>query len=136
MADEHARIGRAIAPLGVPFAHAWPFDGLAGWMPLMLERGGWGPGSFCGAIVTGDVNYKSFTEFCLEHDLYASACISDKILLNGPISAIEEEVRVRCELAKSRTGSRCAAGIATPDYFTPPAHMDAAIEAAKKFGRF
>ena len=50
-----------------------------------------------------------------------------------PISTIEEEIKVRCEYGKPHP--KFAIGIAAVDYSTPPTNFEAAIAAAKKYGR-
>jgi hypothetical protein len=54
----------------------------------------------------------------------------EDILINGPISVIEEEIRERCDYGKSYT--KFAIGIAAVDYLTPQANFEATIVAVKK----
>jgi len=49
-------------------------------------------------------------------------------------SAIEEETKRLCQYGKSH--EKFSVGIAAVDYATPPESFAAAVEAAKKHGRF
>jgi hypothetical protein len=56
------------------------------------------------------------------------------LVLNGLISAIEEGIKRRCEYGKSHP--KLAIGIAAVGYLTPEANSEAAITAARKYGKF
>ena len=79
------------------------------------------------------MDYQKVIDFSREHDLYCSCALSDRVLLNGPISAIEEETKRRCEYGKSH--HKFAIGIAAVDYLTPILNFEAAIAAAKRYGK-
>ncbi len=140
IADEYCKIGRAIKkaiPAENPIVYAWAMEGCVEWLPTVWEKNIAGPGSFDGIMVTGDIkSFKKLYEFCQEHDLYGSSAPPDKILVSGPISAIEEEVKARCNCAKTSRTNRCTLSVGAVDYYTTPGHLDATISAAKKFGRY
>ena len=137
MALEDAKVGKAIGPLR-PASWGWALAGSGEekWLKAQWETGCVGPGSFAGIQNGSELEYKSMGNFLLEHDLFGGIAISDKTLLSGPLSAIEEEIKLRAEQAKSRRDARLEMIIGTVDYWTPQAHLDFAIETAKKYGKF
>lgn len=132
MVEYYTKIGKVLGSQ-VPFWYALTFELALTWFPLMYEKEAVGPGSSRGWFCT-EMDYRKAIDFSQEHDLYCSCAPSDKILLNGPISAIEEEIERRCEYGKSH--SKFAIGIAAVDYLTPQANFEAAIAAAKRYGEF
>ena len=133
LADYWAKIGKALATQ-VPVVYGYGFAGTAQWIPIMWERGALGPGSWSGGLHDYQCDYKTMIDLHREHDLYVSCMTSDKTLLDGPVSAIEEEIKERCEYGKPYPRFSIAIGMV--DYWTPPSHLDAAIAAAKKYGKF
>jgi hypothetical protein len=105
-------------------------------LPIGWKHGALGPAGEtwnggCGG--RGEVDLEKSADWHHEHGCYMSFSITDPTLENGPISAIEEEVK---ELVlKHKHMPKFAPGI-VPPYWTPPEHVDAAIAAAKKYGRY
>ena len=58
----------------------------------------------------------------------------DDIVLQGDMPAIEEAIKGRAECGKLHPKHYLALGVI--DYWTPPPHVDATIELAKKLGKF
>lgn len=129
--DYYARIGKTLGSQ-VPLWYALTYDNAPIWFPVMYERGAVGPSSFLGWFCA-EIDYQKAIDFSREQDLYCSSALSDKVLLNGPITAIEEDIKRRCEYGKSHP--KFSIGIAAVDYSTPPANFEAAVSAAKRYGK-
>jgi len=135
MADEYAKIGKGVAPLGIPIYLGSALNGCLEWLPVLWERGALGPGSWWGLAVDGHVSdYKTLIDFAREHDLLTGTGILDTILVSGPVSLIEEEIKKRCDYAKPYP--KCVGGLGGIDYWTPQAYLDAAVAAWKKYGKY
>jgi uroporphyrinogen-III decarboxylase len=132
LADYWARVGAPLAPQA-PVVYGYGFGGATKWLPILWEKGALGPGSFSGGAHDSQNDYKQMIDFHREHNLWVTSLGSDKTLLDGPVSAIEGEIKQLCELGKSHHGF--CLGIGMVDYWTPPEHVDVAVEAAKKYGR-
>ena len=132
--EYYAKVGKALAPFDIPMFLGFAFNGCIEWLPALWEKGAVGANGFCGFGSTGDVNYKPLIDFAREHNLFCTCALSDKILLSGPVSLIEEEIKKRCEYAKPYL--KYSAAIGSVDYWTPHAHLDAAVAACKKYGKF
>ena len=102
-----------------------------GWEHSALGPAGetWNGG--CGG--RGEVDLEASANWHHEHECYMSFSITDPTLENGPISAIEEEMKEH--VLKHKHMPKFAPGI-VPPYWTPPEHVDAAIAAARKYGRY
>jgi len=133
VAEYWARIGKALAPQA-PISYGYAFGLTTEWLPVMYGKGALGPGSFCGGYAVADIDYRKMIDLSRERDLCISCALPDKVLLGGPISAIEEEIKKRCDYGKSYP--KFAIGIYGVDYWTPQAHLDAAVAACKKYGKF
>jgi uroporphyrinogen-III decarboxylase len=131
MLEYYARIGKILGRQ-VPMWYGLTFEKALDWLPAMYERGAVGPGSHRGWFCV-EMDYRKVVDFSREHDLYCSCAPSDKVITNGPIPLIEEEIRERCDYGKSYP--KFAIGIAAVDYLTPQANFEAAIAAAKKYGK-
>ena len=131
MIEYYARIGKALG-CQVPLWYGLTFEKALAWLPAMYEREAVGPGSYRGWFCT-EMDYRKVVDFSREYDLYCSCAPLDKVLLNGPISVIEEEIRKRCGYGKSYP--KFAIGMAAVDYLTPQANFEAAIAAAKRYGK-
>lgn len=131
MIEYYNRIGTALGSQAVIW-YALTYEKALDWFPIMYEKEAVGPTSFRGWFCA-EMDYQKVVDFSREHDLYCSCAIPDKVLLNGPVSVIEEEVKKRCEYGK--THPKFAIGIAAVDYITPQVNFEAAVVAAKKFGR-
>ncbi len=130
--DEFAKVAKAVdSSIHVTCGLAFPGGG---WLDAMYERGALGPGGWAGNILDNRVNYKMLIDFHREHDLYCGPLFPDKILLNGPISTIEDEIKERCEYGMPHP--KFAMGIGVVDYWTPQSHLDAAMAAAKRYGKY
>jgi uroporphyrinogen-III decarboxylase len=104
------------------------------WFPLMMAKGLMGPKGFVGWCSGQDIDYKQLIDKAKEHNIFCACLHSDKILIDGPASAIEEDIAKRCEYGKKHP--MFAASVGAIDYWTPPAHVDAAMAACKKHGKY
>jgi len=134
-AEETAKVGKALAPLGIPMYLGVTLNACIGWLPLMWEKKAVGPGSWIGIAVTGDVDYKPMIDWSVEHDLYTCCGIKSEVVLSGPISLIEEETKKRCEYGK-RCRKYVAGAGSSIDYWTPQAYYQATLEACRKYGKY
>lgn len=131
MVEYYTDIGKALGSK-LPLWYALTFEKAISWFTTMYERGAAGTNSFRGWFCA-DMDYKEVVNFSRDHGLYCSCAISDKVLLNGPTSAIEEEIKQRCDYGKANP--KFAVGIAAVDYSTPISNFEDAIAAAKRHGR-
>ncbi|MFC2017825.1 uroporphyrinogen decarboxylase family protein, partial [Chloroflexota bacterium] len=106
----------------------------AAWLPLMIERGIMGPGGLAGWATGGGMDYKKAIDLAREYNIHCMNLASDKVVLNGPASTIEEDIKMRCDYGKEHP--KFAIGIGAIDYHTPQINVDAAIAAAKKYGKY
>src|SRR4030042_1913319 len=125
----HVELSKALTP-SAPIIIGPSSIQILEWLARYYEKVG--SDGYAGGFYIHDIDITKVLPFSREHDLYASCSFPDKVLLDGPISAIEEEIRVRCEYGKSYPkfviGMEC-------DYWTPQAHYDAAVAACKKYGK-
>ncbi|MBA3035656.1 MAG: hypothetical protein FP814_04100 [Desulfobacterium sp.] len=137
IAGEYARIGKAVkAAVKKPIVHAWAFNGAIDWLDEMLKAGALGDDSFDGVMCTGDIiDYNTVNDFLQNNNMYGCYAPSDKLLVSGPMSKIEEEIKGRCDEAKKTPNNRCTIGLGAIDYYTTPEHLDASIAAAMKFAK-
>lgn len=131
MVEYYAELGNALGSQ-VALLYALTFGKALDWFPVMYEKEAVGPRTFRGWFCA-EMDCRKVVEFSREHDLYCSCAVSDRVLLNGSISVIEREVETRCELGRSHP--KFAIGIAAVDYSTPIASFEAAIAAAKRYGK-
>jgi len=132
MIPERVKVLKALSPLApVTGAPAMPHGG---WLDAMYDGGAYGPGLFEGNLHSHHDDYKMLIDWSREHNVGCECLTPDTTLINGPISEIEEEVKMRCEYGKSY--NKYIQGIGVVDYWTPQAHLDAAIAAAKKYGKY
>jgi len=54
--------------------------------------------------------------------------------MTGPLSTVEEDIKRRCEYAK--THPKAATGVYSIDFATPQHHVEAAVVACKRYGKF
>ena len=142
--DIYGKLGKALSKyakekMGRPVHLSYGYPYMAKQLealPIGWKHGALGPAGEtwnggCGG--RGEVDLEKSADWHHEHGCYMSFSITDPTLENGPISAIEEEVK---ELVlKHKHMPKFAPGI-VPPYWTPPEHVDAAIAAAKKYGRY
>jgi len=133
LTDTWAAVGRALGTR-VPVTYGYAFSMTARFLPVLWERGALGPGSFVGGLYDQQCDPERMLAFHREHGLYAASIGSYQTLLDGPVSAIEDEVKQLLEAGKPYP--RFSVAIGMVDYWTPAAHLDAAIAAAKKYGRY
>jgi Uroporphyrinogen decarboxylase (URO-D) len=129
---DYARIGKALGSQ-LPCWYALTYEKAFDWFPAMCEQGVVGPGSFRGWFCA-DMDYRRVIDFSRESDVYCSCALPDKVLLNDPVSVIEDEMRKLCQYGKSY--NKFSLGIAAVDYSTPQESFAAAVAAAKMHGRF
>ena len=133
LTDYWTKVGRALGSQ-VPVTYAYAFPMTVQLLPTMWERGALGPGSFVGGLHDEQCDPEKMLDFHREHDLYIACIGSCQTLLDGPVSAIEEEMEQLSGFGKSYP--RFSAAIGMVNYWTPQSHLDAAIAAAKKHGRY
>jgi len=131
MLEYYTKIGKALGTQ-IPLWYALTFEKAPSWFPAMYERKAVGPKSFRGWFCA-EMDYMEVIDFSRDHDLYCSCALSDRVLLNGPISTIEEDIQRKCEYGKSHP--KFAMGIAAVDYSTPLSNFEKAIAAAKRHGK-
>ncbi len=137
IAEEYARIGKAVsAAINVPIIHAWAFNGAIDWLDELLKAGALAKDSFEGAICTGDLtDYTILNDFLQKNNLYGCYSPSDKLLVTGPASEIEKEIKGRCDAAKKIPNNRCTIGVGPIDYYVTPENLDITVAAARKYGK-
>ena len=129
----------AVSKLGekIHLSYGYPLMGMAlKAYPYCWEYGALGPAGElfnggCGG--RGEVDLEASANWHHEHECFMSFSITDHTLEYGPISAIEEETKEH--VLKHKHMPKFAPGI-IPPYWTPPEHVDAAIAAARKYGRY
>jgi len=121
----------------IHLSYGYPYMGKAlEAYPYCWEYGALGPAGElfnggCGG--RGEVDLEASANWHHEHECFMSFSITDHTLEYGPISAIEEEVKEH--VLRHKHMPKFAPGI-IPPYWTPPEHVDAAIAAARKYGRY
>jgi len=139
VAAEYGKVGKFVkAAVKKPMIHAWAFEPCVQWVPQMIKDGAVGEDSFNGIMFTGDVpSYKIGFDLLEKIDANRLANPPADILVSGPMSDVEEEIKKRCNDAKSQgQKSKASIGIGAVDYFTTPEHLDFSVAAAKKHGKF
>jgi len=133
--SEHwGKVCRTIAQeSGVPCIYGYALKKTTEWVPIMYDHGVLGPGGFAGGLADIEIPFKEMIDLHRERDLYISNPPSDKVVLDGPISAIEDSIKEICAYGMSYP--KFAIGFPVPDYHTPPAHIDALVAAMKKYGK-
>jgi len=144
MLDYYVTIGKELSEhakekMGSPIhlSHGYPYTGKGMkaypkvWDHGALGKAGemWNGG--CGG--RGEVDLEAAANWHHEHECFMSFSIEDHTLEFGTLSEIEEAVKEH--VLKHKHMPRFAPGI-IPPYWTPPAHFDAAIAAARKYGRY
>ena len=142
--DSFATLGKELSnyskekygkPVHLSFGYAFMGKALE-WAEVMWDRGGLGPAGETwngGSGGRGSVDLWKLAEWHHEHQCYMAASIEDTTLENGPISAIEEEVKEW--VLKHKHMPKFAPAI-NPTYWTPPEHTDAAIATFKRYARY
>ena len=137
MAELNAKVGKAVGPQ-CTCTWGWALNGILDqWMQAQLELGAIGPGGYVGIEASGDVTFEPMIDFLADNNLYGLASVPDKMVLEGPVSKIEEEVKRRCEYMTAKgKDSKIVAGYGAIDYWTTPDHFEAGIKAFHEYGRF
>jgi hypothetical protein len=144
MLEPYKVIGKALSDyakekMGKPvhLSHGYAYMGMAmKAYPIVWKYGAMGPAGEafnggCGG--RGEVDLWEAAKWHHEHECFMSYSITDQTIERGPISAIEEETKEH--VLKHKHMPRFAPGL-IPTYWTPPEHFDAAIKAARKYGRY
>ncbi|MBN1317798.1 MAG: hypothetical protein JXA42_20105 [Anaerolineales bacterium] len=132
MLGDYVKIGKSLGTQ-IPCWYALTYEKAVDWLPVLCEQGVVGPESFQGWFCA-DMDYKKVIDISRENDVYCCCALSDKVLLNDQIPAIEDEITRLCQSGKSH--KKFSIGIAAVDYSTPPESFAAAVAAAKMNGRF
>ncbi|MBN1317802.1 MAG: hypothetical protein JXA42_20125 [Anaerolineales bacterium] len=134
MADHYAKTNKLTTDPDFPgyYGVGLPADLL--WLDTLVEKGAMGPGGYSGWAASSEIPYKKLIDGAKQYDLFASTAPPLKLVMQGPISEIEADVKQRCEYAK--THPKAAIGVYSIDYAAPQHHVLAATEACKKFGKF
>jgi hypothetical protein len=139
VADKWAELAKTIKAMqpGVHLSHGYSFlSGVFQWYPILWDHNAMTPDTFDGGHggYSQDIDMKGVFNWHRDHNLYLSYSILDATLEKGPISAIEEEFKALCEFSKSQHPKFAPA--INPTYFTPDAHIDAAVAAFKKYSKY
>ncbi|MFC1924973.1 hypothetical protein ACFLXA_06390, partial [Chloroflexota bacterium] len=130
--DHHLKCAKHVGPQ-VPTVITATVAAIKQWIPLIMERGIMGPGAYVGWAAGPECDYKVMIDSAREHNIFIEMLFTDRIVLNGPISAIEEEIKTLCDYGKSYPKfALCSPSF---DYWTPSEHVDAALAAVRKYGR-
>jgi uroporphyrinogen-III decarboxylase len=104
------------------------------WLPYIMKKNIMGPNAYVGWVSAQDVDYKKLIDTAREYNLVVASLHSDKTLLDGPMSDLEDEIKARIDYGKSHP--KFAAAVGAIDYWTPPQHVDAAMAICKKYGKY
>lgn len=102
---------------------------------VMIERGAVSPDTWNGGIMGPEAGMEKLIDYYREHNLFLSVSIPHQVLEDGPISAIEEECKKLCEYGKSHP-KFSAGAFPGAAFWTPFHHIDAAVAAFKKYGKY
>ena len=131
--DHHEKASKILGPqIPTIITASVPAD--LQWLPHIMEKNIMGPDGYIGWVSGQDVDYKKLIDTARDYNLVVASLHSDKTLLDGPMSALEEELRTRIDYGKSHP--KFAAAVGTVDYWTPPQHFEAAVEICKKLGKY
>ena len=102
---------------------------------MLQEKGAAGPNGLDGGFTGNEPwdKFKKMIDYHKEHNLYFTGALPDEVISKGPISAIDEMVKELSEYSKS--SPKFAVAVLS-DFWTPPAHWEAAIAASKKYGKY
>ena len=139
VADKWAELAKTIKAMqpGVHLSHGYSFlSGVFQWYPILWDHNAMTPDSFDGGHggYSQDIDMKGVFNWHRDHNLFLSYSILDETLEKGPISGIEAEFKALCEFSKSQHPKFAPA--INPTYFTPDAHIDAAVAAFKKYSKY
>jgi hypothetical protein len=140
----HKKLGEALSQyakekLGRPIHLAYGYGFMGKAMQaydLMWKYGGLGPagelfnGGYGGR---GQVDLEAAAKWHHEHGCYLTFTIEDHTVEFGPISQIEEELKKH--VLDHKHMPKFVPGIKAT-YWTPMAHIDAAVATMKKYGRY
>jgi len=104
---------------------------------VLIERGGAGEDSFNGGLTANDNDEiaRTMMDYYNEHNMFLFDGILNTLLEKGTLSEIDEAYKNLCEYTKSYP--RFSPSIVTGGaHWTPFHHVDAAIEAVKKYGKY
>lgn len=134
MADHYAKTCRAVVDPKFPgyFGVGLPADLF--WLDTLMEKGVMGPGGYSGWATSGEIDYKKLIDSAKKYDIFTATAAVPKLVMTGPIAAFEEDIKQRCEYAK--THPKAAVGVYSIDFATPQHHVEAAVNACKKYGKF
>lgn len=82
-----------------------------------------------------EAGMEKLIDYYREHNLFIVIGIPHNVFEDGPISAIEEECKKLCECGKSHPKFGPAA-MPGASFWTPFHHIDAAVAAFKKYGKY
>ena len=144
MLDSYKLVGETLSAyakekLGRPvhLNHGYPFTGMANKaFPIVWKHGALGPAGEMwngGEGGRGECDLEAAAQWHHEHECLCSYSGHDVIMENGPISAIEEDVKDI--VLKHKHMPKFFLDIYAP-YWAPMEHIDAAIKAQKKYGRY
>jgi len=132
--DQFVKDVKAFAPdMHLSHGYSW-LSGMFEWWDIMYERGAMAPDALDGGL-GGDreaADWQKILDWHREHNLWISIGARNATLEKGPVSDIEEEIKMLYEYGKSHP--KFSVGF-IPIYWMPPEFLDAGIAAAKKYGR-
>jgi len=126
------KLGR---PLPLGYGYAYTAMAVRAY-PKMIEYKALGPTgeTFSGGLAGGgDADMEETARWHHEQKWWQIFAIDEHVLEHGPISKIEEAMKKHTLDHKHMPGF--APGL-VPAYWTPQAHVEAAIETCKKYGRY
>ena len=135
VADHNAELAKYLKSVdpNCHLSHGYSFlSGIFEWYEVMHARGAIAKDAFDGGT-SGELQNadgKRIVDWHREHDIFISFGIDNVTFEKGPISAIEEQVKWICDLGKDH---RRFAPSVVPNWWTPQAHLDAAVEAMRKY---
>lgn len=140
LADRWAELGKAIKavdPKVQLINGVTALGGFSEFTDILIERGGAGSDTFSGANTGNDNDDIAFSmiDYYNEHNMFFCIGILNRLLEEGPISAIDEAYKKMCEHTKSHPRFSPSVNVAAA-HWTPFEYVDAAIAAIKKYSKY
>jgi len=137
VADHNAELAKYLKSIdqNCHLSHGYSFlSGIYEWYDVMHARGAIGRDAFDGGM-SGELlgaDGKKIIDWHQEHDIFISYSIDTETGIKGPVSRIDEEFKALAELGRNHR--RFALNF-LPTWWTPQAHVDAAVEAMRKYSK-
>ena len=134
IADHNAELAKYLKGIdpNCHLSHGYSLlSGIYEWYEVMYGRGALGLDAFDGGT-SGELlgaDGQRIINWHREHELFLTLGIDNVTLEAGPISAIEEQCKLLCDMGKDH---RKFAPGSVPNWWTPQAHIDAVVDIYKK----